>query len=346
MERLRIGILCPSEIAFRRFLPSLRKLPLLFEYAGVATACADEWFGGAPNDDVIKSETAKAESFRSEFGGEVFFGYGTLLSRKDIDCVYIPLPPALHYEWAKKALFSGKHVLVEKPFTDSLSKTEELIELAKERNLAVHENYMFQYHSQIEHIISEISNGTVGEVRLYRLDFGFPFRGMNDFRYNKALGGGALLDCGGYTLKLASILLGETARIVHSSLRGKEGFDVDIYGNATLVNADGTAAQLSFGMDNAYKCSLEVWGSTGTIFTNRIFTAPDGFTPVVITKIGNTEGTEKILPPDDSFKKSLERFYSCVCNADGREENTKGILRQARLVEEIKERYHHANHRA
>jgi predicted dehydrogenase len=345
MDKLRIGVLCPSEIAFRRFLPSLRKLPC-FEYAGVATAGADEWFGGAPNDDVIKAETNKAGNFRVGFGGEIFQSYRTLLSRKDIDCVYIPLPPALHYEWAKKALLAGKHVLLEKPFTTGLRKTEELIELAGEKNLAVHENYMFQYHSQIEYILSEIANGTIGEVRLYRLDFGFPFRGINDFRYNKALGGGALLDCGGYTLKLASILLGETARIVHSSLRGKEGFDVDMYGNATLVNATGVTAQLSFGMDNAYKCSLEVWGSMGTIYTNRIFSAPDNFAPVVTTKTGNAAETEMALPSDDSFKKSLERFHSCICNADGREENTKGILRQARLVDEIKEEYHHANHGA
>jgi predicted dehydrogenase len=344
MNKLKIGILCPSEIAFRRFLPSLRKLSC-FEYAGVAVASDAEWFGGAPNEDVREAERTKAENFRAEYGGEVFDGYETLLSQSGINCVYIPLPPALHHEWAKKALLAGKHVLLEKPFTDALDKTKELIGIAKEKGLAVHENYMFRYHSQIEHIRAAIESGTIGEVRLYRLDFGFPFRGMHDFRYNKALGGGALLDCCGYTLKLASILLGNTARIAHSSLRGKEGFDVDMYGHATLVNAEGVTAQLSFGMDNAYKCSLEVWGSKGTLFTNRIFTAPDGFAPVLKTKIGDAEETEETLPADDSFKKSLERFYACVQSAEDREENIEDILRQARFVEQIKEA-HNANHGA
>jgi predicted dehydrogenase len=339
MNKLRIGILCPSEIAFRRFLPSLMKLRC-FEYAGVAVANKDEWFGGPPGADAVKAERAKAENFRTNYGGEIFDGYETLLSEKDINCVYIPLPPALHYEWAKKALLAGKHVLLEKPFTTESAKTEELIGMAGERNLAVHENYMFQYHSQIEYIIGEINKRTIGDIRLYRLDFGFPFRGMNDFRYNKALGGGALLDCGGYTLKLASILLGDTAKIVHSELCGKEGFDVDIYGYATLVNAGGTAAQLSFGMDNAYKCSLEAWGSMGTIFTNRIFTAPDGFESVVKIKIGDAAETEETLPADDSFKKSLERFYSCVKSKTDRAENIDGILRQTRLIEKMKEGYH------
>jgi predicted dehydrogenase len=344
MEKLRIGILCPSEIAFRRFLPSLQKLSC-FEYAGVAVAAGDEWFGGTPSDDVARAERDKAKNFRANFGGGVFDGYETLLSQGDIDCVYIPLPPALHYEWAKKALLAGKHVLLEKPFTTDLDKTLELIGLAREKKLAVHENYMFAYHSQIGYILDKIKGGAIGEVRLYRLDFGFPFRGKQDFRYNKALGGGALLDCGGYTLKLATVLLGETTRIAHASLHGKDDFDVDIYGHATLLNEDGVTAQLSFGMDNAYKCSLEVWGSLGTIFTNRIFTAPDGFAPVVKTKAGDAAEREEILPADDSFKKSLEVFYSCVRNAVDREENEEGILRQAGLVERIKEA-DHANHRA
>jgi predicted dehydrogenase len=343
MDKLRIGVLCPSEIAFRRFLPSLQKLPC-FEYAGVAIASKTEWFGGVPDRAVIDAETAKAENFRAGYGGEVFESYESLLSRDEIDCAYIPLPPALHYEWAKMALQNGKHVLLEKPFTDSLGKTEELIGIAKERSLAVHENYMFQYHSQIDYIRNMAESGTIGDIRLYRLDFGFPFRGMQDFRYNKALGGGALLDCGGYTLKLASILLGETVRLVHSSLHGKAGFDVDVYGHATLANADGLTAQVSFGMDNSYKCSLEAWGSAGTICTNRVFTAPDGFRPVVKIRIGNGE-TEQTLGTDDSFKKSLERFYTCVCNTEDREANCEAILRQARLVEEIREG-HYANHRA
>jgi predicted dehydrogenase len=332
MDKLRIGVLCPSEIALRRFLPALRKLPQ-FEYAGVAVARASEWFGGGLDDGAIKAKVAKAERFRAALGGEIFEGYETLLERDDIDCVYIPLPPGLHHEWAENALRRGKHVLLEKPFTDSLAKTTALIALAREKNLAVHENYMFQYHSQIEYIINKIGSGAVGEVRLYRLDFGFPLKGAGDFRYKKALGGGALLDCGGYPLRLASLLLGDTARVAHSTLCGKEGFDVDMYGHATLVNDDGVAAQLSFGLDNAYKCSLEVWGSRGTLFTNRVFTAPDGFSPIVTLEVGDGAAVDETLPADDSFQKSLERFDACVRDLATRAGNSEGILRQARLVE-------------
>ena len=52
-----------------------------------------------------------------------------------------------------------------------------------------------------------------------------------------------------------------------------------MYGSATMVNDEGMVAQLAFGMDNDYKCDLEIWGSLGTITSNRILTAPVGFVP-------------------------------------------------------------------
>lgn len=334
MEKIRIGVLCPSEIAFRRFMPALNKLAD-FEYVGIACASADEWFGN-PTDELVRNEKAKAENFRSAYGGKIFDSYDALLFSDEIDSVYIPLPPALHFRWAKKALENGKHVLLEKPFATTLEDAQELISIAKEKKLAVHENYMFVYHTQLDWIKEKVESGAIGDVRLIRIDFGFPFRGANDFRYNKALGGGALLDCGGYTVKLAGLFLGDTARVTASQLNSKDGFEVDIFGSATLTNDDGLTAQVSFGMDNSYKCSLEIWGSTGTIFTNRILTAPEGFEPTVTVKQGNEEQTYT-LPADDTFKKSIEYFSLCVDSETERAAHYDEILRQCAAIKTITE---------
>lgn len=332
MSKIRIGVLCPSEIAFRRFMPALKLLDG-FEYIGLAAATQSE-FTGVDSDEVMPSELEKAQNFVSEHGGKIFLGYQSLITSDEINAVYIPLPPALHFKWAKMALESGKHVLLEKPFTTSLKDTEELISIARAKNLALHENYMFVYHSQLDWIKNKIAEGAIGDVRLIRIDFGFPFRGANDFRYNKALGGGALLDCGGYTLKLASLFLGDSARVTASQLNGKDGFEVDIYGSATLANDEGLTTQVSFGMDNSYKCSLEVWGSSGTIYTNRILTAPAGYEPTVIIKTGNEENTFT-LPADDTFRKSIEHFGRCIMNDSARAEHYGDILSQSDRVEQI-----------
>ncbi len=312
---MRLGVLGTADIAFRRFLPALQKLPEI-EYAGIASRTSD-----------------KCEPFVEAFGGAVYPAYDALLSDGSIDAVYVPLPPALHYEWGRKALAAGKHLLMEKPFTTSLRETDELITLAKENHLALHENYMFLFHNQLSRVKELIAEGILGNIRLYRMSFGFPKRSENDFRYNKVLGGGALLDCGGYPVRLALELLGSSTRVVQAKLSQPIEYEVDLYGNAVLENRDGMCAQISFGMDNAYQCQLEVWGSKATLIVPRIFTAGAGFAPTMVLR---TSSDERLitLEEDDQFLHSIEVFARKYAAPD--ECETETIRRQAELLDTIR----------
>ena len=337
---MNIGILCPSEIAYRRFLPALKMIGEAV-LIGVGVNSPNERYGNLlPGDDEISSmlasETEKANRMVSEYGGRLFDSYEEFIISSDVDAIYIPLPPALHFKWAKKALENGKHVLVEKPSTISSRDTKELTDIARKNNLALHENYMFVFHNQLDAIEDIVNSGEIGDVRLYRISFGFPRRAANDFRYNKTLGGGALIDAGGYTIKYATRLLGESAEIKYAQLNYIDEFDVDIYGSAALINSQGVTAQIAFGMDNDYKCELEVWGSKGTLKTGRVLTAPTGFSPSMTIK-KNTEIEELQLPADDAFKKSIEYFMKCISDENTRKINYKSILRQAQLVEQFSE---------
>jgi hypothetical protein len=329
----RIGIICPSEIAFRRFLPALKEAGC-FEYAGVAIASKEEFLGAT--DEILAKERAKAQTFVDSHGGRIHEGYKTLIQSEEVDAVYLPLPPGLHYKWAKEALAAGKHILCEKPCTTALATTQDLMNDAEAKCLAAHENYMFAFHDQLKAVDDIIKSGEIGDVRLYRIAFGFPMRAQNDFRYNKTLGGGALLDCGGYTLKYASMLLGPTTQIKYAQSNNIADFGVDMYGSAALVNDEGVTAQIAFGMDHNYKCELEVWGSKGTIYTNRILTAPAGLVPEVIIRKGNEE-EKRNLPADDAFRKSILHFCKCIDDTDTRKANYETLLRQARLVEQFKQ---------
>lgn len=338
---IKIGIICPSEIAFRRFMPALKKAEEEVEFAGIAYANPEEWFGDMTkvSAEAVKEqqdrESTKAQTFIDTYGGKLYKGYQTLIESKDIDAIYLPLPPALHFKWAKMALENGKHVFVEKPSTTCLSDTDELIEIASEKNLALHENYMFIFHDQLKAIDDVVASGEVGDVRLYRVSFGFPLRAQNDFRYNKALGGGALLDAGGYTMKYASYLLGDTAKVISAQVNYMDGFEVEMFGSCTMVNANGLTAQLAFGMDNDYKCEVEIWGSKGTITSNRVLTAPEGFVPSYTIK-KNQDIETRHLPADDAFLKSIKRFLSCVKDRDIRKENYVLLHHQESLVEQFK----------
>lgn len=339
---ISIGIICPSEIALRRFMPALQKASDKIKFSAIGIASPEEWFGNLSSitkeqiDEQQVRERAKAKTFVDQYGGEIVVGYSNLVSSDLIDAVYIPLPPALHYKWAKNAIEAGKHVFVEKPSTTCLSDTDDLISLALQKRLALHENYMFIYHEQLNALDKIVKSGDIGDVRLYRISFGFPLRQLNDFRYNKALGGGALLDAGGYCMKYANYLLGGNAKVVTAQANDIEGFEVEMYGSATMVNEQGLVAQLAFGMDNDYKCDIEIWGSKGTITSGRILTAPAGFTPSYTIK-KNQDIETRELPSDDAFLKSIERFVDCIESEQTRKEEYDILHTQEVLVEQFKE---------
>lgn len=337
---IRIGIICPSEIAFRRFMPALQKVEGM-SFSAIAIASPEEWFGDLNNvseqqiEEQQSCEQAKVRTFIEQYGGEIIVGYEALVSSPKIDAIYIPLPPALHHKWAKLALLNGKHVFVEKPSTTSLEDTMDIISVASEKGLALHENYMFVYHSQLEEIQSVVKSGEIGDVRLYRITFGFPRRAANDFRYNKSLGGGALLDAGGYCMKYANWLLGGDVHIVTAQANYIDDFEVDMYGSATMKNAEGQIAQIAFGMDNDYRCDIEIWGSKGTITSGRILTAPEGFVPSYIIK-KNQDIETRQLSADDAFVKSIQRFVECVEELAVRQEEYELLKKQEELVEEFR----------
>ena len=334
---IRIGIICPSEIALRRFLPALKKTSDKFIFAGIAIASPEEWFGDLTNVSNEQTEQQQAKEFEkaSIFGAKVFKAYETIIKSDEIDAIYIPLPPALHYKWAKLALENGKHVFMEKPLTCSLADTDELISIASKKHLALHENYMFIFHDQLLALQDVIASGEIGDVRHYRISFGFPRRTANDFRYNKKLGGGALLDAGGYTIKYATYLLGDSTHVSAANVNYLSEFEVEMYGSATVVNAAGQVAQLAFGMDNDYKCDVEIWGNQGSITSGRILTAPAGLVPTYTIK-KNQDIETRELPSDDAFLKSILYFFNCIENASIREENYVILHKQESLMDEFK----------
>ena len=76
MNKIRIGIISPSEIAFRRFLPALKSAEG-FEYIGVATASKEEYSGAT--DEILDRHRKKALPFMENFGGKIFDGYETMI---------------------------------------------------------------------------------------------------------------------------------------------------------------------------------------------------------------------------------------------------------------------------
>jgi predicted dehydrogenase len=84
-----------------------------------------------------------------------------------VDGIVIALPVCLHYEFAKKSLLAGKHVLVEKPMTNSSISTIELMELADKRNLTLMPDHTFLYTGAVKKVKEYIENNELGNIKYF-----------------------------------------------------------------------------------------------------------------------------------------------------------------------------------
>ena len=85
--------------------------------------------------------------------------------QSDVDGIVIAAPAAQHYEIAKKALRSGKHVFVEKPLSLEIKDAQELCELSAQLNLKLMVGHLLQYHPAFIELKNFISKGRLGKIQ-------------------------------------------------------------------------------------------------------------------------------------------------------------------------------------
>lgn len=82
----------------------------------------------------------------------------------DVDALVIVTPVRTHFQLARQALLYGKHVLVEKPLTDNTEEAEELVALARERQLVLMVGHTFEYNLAVNELRNLIHSGELGKI--------------------------------------------------------------------------------------------------------------------------------------------------------------------------------------
>jgi len=90
-----------------------------------------------------------------------------ILNNPAIDAVAIVTPVSHHFPLAKKALENGKHVFVEKPFTQTSAEAQELIEIAARKKLLIMVDHTFLFSGAVRKIRELIDNDTLGTLYYY-----------------------------------------------------------------------------------------------------------------------------------------------------------------------------------
>lgn len=156
--------------------------------------------------------------------------FDDVLKDENVDMVYLGVPNFLHYPYAKKALEGGKHVIVEKPFVDTVEEAQELLNLAKEKDLLIFDAITTRYMPGLKVLKEKLSDaGKLSMVTTTYAQYSHRFDGVRDGNYDRAFDlkyqGGALKDLGIYPVTFNVELFGAPKDLKYYPNRLENGCD-------------------------------------------------------------------------------------------------------------------------
>jgi predicted dehydrogenase len=229
-----------------------------------------------------------ADRFAREFGlARAHGSYEALLGDPEVSAVYVATPHPLHLEWTVRAARAGKHILCEKPIAMNRRGAVTMIETARACGVMLMEAYMYRCHPQTAKVVDLVRSGALGRIGLIQSSFGYCNRFDPDARHwNKALGGGGILDVGGYPVSFARLVAGAADGMAFADpvsvvgagrLHPRTG--VDVYAAAMLRFANEITAQVACGIELLQDNSVRIYGSKGWLLVPE---------PWVTTRDGGT----------------------------------------------------------
>lgn len=190
---------------------------------------------------VASRSLEKAKQFAQDWNAKIAYGsYEELAKDENVDLIYVATPHSEHYKNTKLCLENGRNCLVEKAFCGNTTQVEELIALAKEKNLLLAEAMWTRYLPSTKGLLQEIVNsGKLGKLRYLEADF--TIDGINERLMKPELAGGALLDLGIYPLTIMDMFFGDDFAEIDSDCTLNE-YGVDLINEMRFTYKDGRKA--------------------------------------------------------------------------------------------------------
>jgi len=223
--------------------------------------------------NAVGSSAAKSQAFAQRFGlRSAAANLKELLGDANVDVVYVATPHPLHEAQALACIEMGKHVLCEKPLTVDAASTERVLAAARQRKVFLLEGYMYRCHPLLAGVIERVKRGDIGELRHIKADFGFRVeRDPQGRLFDLKLGGGGILDVGGYCMSFARLLAGivtgqpfaEPAQLSAVGFRGPTG--ADELATALVTFPSGLTAALTCAVHHRVGTEAVLYGERGQI---------------------------------------------------------------------------------
>ena len=313
MCKVKWGVIGAGGIADRRTIPGL----LLAKNAELVAVM--------DTDMKITEDLAKKHG-----ASKAYDCVDELLKNPEIDAVYIASPVAAHYEQAKKAALTGKHILIEKPLALTVAEGEELISLCQKQNVLFATGLMMRfhaYHVKAKELVAEGVLGTIVSARA-QLTCWYPDMPGNWRQSMAGAGGGSLMDMGVHCIDLLQYIIGDKVVAV-SALTGTKTFNYEVEDSATVLmqfkNGAYATVDSNYNIpDNAAECRLEIYGTKGSILASGTISQVEGgnFRLLLsqdseysaIQDRSSTGETEVSVTFGNMYTKEIESFGESILN--------------------------------
>lgn len=229
----------------------------------------------------------KAEEFIAECSASVpvahkvhaVENYEALLTRSDVDAVYIPLPTGLRTEWVVRAAQAGKHVMVEKPCGVTAADVQRMIDACQKSNVQFMDGVMFMHSARMKQLRQVLDDGSrVGTIRRIVSQFSFCAADewvQSNIRASSELEpAGCLGDLGWYTIRIILWAMNfempteVRGRILHGAKRADSAEVVPMEFQGELHFRSGVSASFF----NSFRANHQQWvnvsGTKGYVQVN------------------------------------------------------------------------------
>lgn len=233
---------------------------------GIADAMA-RTLVAMPEADLVgvSSRTpGRASRFADRHGVRGWYQSAGALARSGVDVVYVASTNDRHPEDSISAMQAGASVLCEKPLAVDAGEAARMVATSVQSSAFLMEAMWMRFLPFWTKLTDLVNNGAVGLLRTITADFGFPADPDPSRRFfDRAKGGGALLDVGIYPITLACLLAGEPLRIAGVGVPAKTGVDAQV--GVTFEHTGGVISVLGASFVSDLGGVASVSGSRGRI---------------------------------------------------------------------------------
>jgi predicted dehydrogenase len=265
------------------------------------------------DDGQIVAVTSRSIDRANAFGDEfdVLARYEdeqALAEDPDVDVVYVATPHSRHEADTLRYLEAGKHVLCEKPMALNAAQVRRMTAAAEAKGRFLMEAVWSRFLPSYQSLVDVLAAGRIGTPLQVDADFGFrmPFEPTHRL-FDRAQGGGALLDLGIYPLQLCTLVLGPIEHIAAAGVLGETQVDEQVA--AVLRHRDGGVGVMKAAVRAPLACTARISGTEGWIDIPAFMHRPGAFT---VHTLGGEPAEVLEHPFDDGLQFEIAEVHRCL----------------------------------